>query len=79
MPAALDKSYDGIIVGAGHHGLVLGSYLAKCGLDGDGDMFVRYDCSVRILDGKALKAIFDQITLVADEVYRDIKPYLTTD
>ncbi len=25
MPAALDKTYDGIIVGAGHHGLVLGS------------------------------------------------------
>ena len=33
MPAALDQHYDGIIVGAGHHGLVLGSYLAKCGLD----------------------------------------------
>jgi phytoene dehydrogenase-like protein len=33
MPAPLDRSYDGIIVGAGHHGLVLGSYLAKCGLD----------------------------------------------
>jgi phytoene dehydrogenase-like protein len=33
MPATLDKTYDGIIVGAGHHGLVLGSYLAKCGLD----------------------------------------------
>ena len=33
MPAALGKTYDGIIIGAGHHGLVLGSYLAKCGLD----------------------------------------------
>ena len=33
MPAALDQNYDGIIVGAGHHGLVLGSYLAKCGLN----------------------------------------------
>src|SRR6202521_1181516 len=33
MSAALEKNYDGIIVGAGHHGLVLGSYLAKCGLD----------------------------------------------
>ena len=33
MSAALEKSYDGIIVGAGHHGLVLGSYLAKAGLD----------------------------------------------
>ena len=33
MPTALERSYDGIIIGAGHHGLVLGSYLAKCGLD----------------------------------------------
>jgi phytoene dehydrogenase-like protein len=29
---ALEKSYDGIIIGAGQHGLVLGSYLAKAGL-----------------------------------------------
>jgi phytoene dehydrogenase-like protein len=33
MTAALEKTYDGIIIGAGHHGLVLGSYLAKAGLD----------------------------------------------
>jgi phytoene dehydrogenase-like protein len=33
MSAALEKGYDGIILGAGHHGLVLGSYLAKSGLD----------------------------------------------
>ncbi|MBI3759173.1 MAG: NAD(P)/FAD-dependent oxidoreductase [Deltaproteobacteria bacterium] len=33
MPAAPDRNYDGIIIGAGHHGLVLGSYLARCGLD----------------------------------------------
>jgi phytoene dehydrogenase-like protein len=33
VPAALDRHYDGIIIGAGHHGLILGSYLAKCGLD----------------------------------------------
>ena len=33
MPAALEKTYDGIILGAGHQGLVLGSYLAKSGLD----------------------------------------------
>ena len=33
MPATLDRSYDGVIIGAGHHGLVLGSYLARCGLD----------------------------------------------
>ncbi len=33
MAAALEKTYDGIIIGAGHHGLVLGSYMAKAGLD----------------------------------------------
>ncbi|HEX4409746.1 MAG TPA: NAD(P)/FAD-dependent oxidoreductase [Xanthobacteraceae bacterium] len=33
MPGALERNYDGIIIGAGHHGLVLGSYLAKSGLD----------------------------------------------
>ena len=29
----LDRAYDGIIIGAGHHGLVLGGYLARQGLD----------------------------------------------
>ena len=33
MPLPLERSYDGIIIGAGHHGLVLGSYLARQGLD----------------------------------------------
>src|SRR5215475_912464 len=33
MSQALQRMYDGIIIGAGHHGLVLGSYLAKAGLD----------------------------------------------
>jgi phytoene dehydrogenase-like protein len=28
----LERSYDGIIIGAGHHGLILGCYLAKSGL-----------------------------------------------
>lgn len=32
MAAALDRTYDGIIVGAGHHGLILGTYLARAGL-----------------------------------------------
>jgi phytoene dehydrogenase-like protein len=32
VPKALDRTYDGIIIGAGHHGLILGSYLAKAGL-----------------------------------------------
>jgi phytoene dehydrogenase-like protein len=32
MAKNLERSYDGIIIGAGHHGLVLGSYLTKAGL-----------------------------------------------
>jgi hypothetical protein len=28
MAKSLEKTYDGIIIGAGHHGLILGSYLA---------------------------------------------------
>jgi phytoene dehydrogenase-like protein len=32
MTKSLERSYDGIIIGAGHHGLVLGCYLAKAGL-----------------------------------------------
>src|SRR5262250_2730545 len=33
MAKALEKSYDAIVIGAGHHGLILGSYLARAGLD----------------------------------------------
>ena len=33
MPPPLERSYDGIIIGAGHHGLVLASYLARAGLE----------------------------------------------
>src|SRR4029453_15949169 len=32
MSKTLERNYDGIIIGAGHHGLILGSYLAKAGL-----------------------------------------------
>jgi phytoene dehydrogenase-like protein len=33
MAHNLDRTYDGIIIGAGHHGMILGAYLAKCGLN----------------------------------------------
>jgi phytoene dehydrogenase-like protein len=33
LSKTLDKTYDGIIIGAGHHGLILGTYLARAGLD----------------------------------------------
>ncbi len=32
MSKALEKTYDGIVIGAGHHGLILASYLARAGL-----------------------------------------------
>jgi len=33
LPKTLEKAYDGIVIGAGHHGLILASYLARAGLD----------------------------------------------
>jgi phytoene dehydrogenase-like protein len=33
VSTTLNRDYDGIIIGAGHHGLILGSYLAKQGLN----------------------------------------------
>ena len=33
MSKAIEKTYDGIIIGAGHHGLILVSYLTRAGLD----------------------------------------------
>jgi phytoene dehydrogenase-like protein len=33
MSHALTRAYDGIIIGAGQHGMVLGAYLAKAGLN----------------------------------------------
>jgi len=32
LSKSLERTYDGIIIGAGHHGLILGSYLARAGL-----------------------------------------------
>lgn len=32
MSKALEKTYDGIVIGAGHHGLILATYLARAGL-----------------------------------------------
>ena len=45
----------------------------KIGFDDDGDLFVRCDASVRILDGKELAAIVDQVSAASDEVYKGIE------
>jgi len=44
----------------------------KIGFDDDGDLFVRCDASVRILDARELAAIVDQVSAAADEVYKGI-------
>jgi phytoene dehydrogenase-like protein len=33
LSKALEKTYDGIVIGAGHHGVILASYLGRGGLD----------------------------------------------
>jgi len=48
----------------------------KVGIDGDGDLFVRVDLSVRILDARELKLNVDQVRDASDEVYGGIKSYI---
>lgn len=48
----------------------------KIGLDHDGDLFVREDSSVRILDAQEFKEILDQVSATADETYGDIEDSL---
>ena len=51
----------------------------KIGLDDDGDLFVRCDASVRILDAKELAAIVDQVSAAADEVYKGVATALISE
>ena len=51
----------------------------KIGLDDDGDLFVRCDASVRVLDSKELAAIVDQVSAAADEVYKGIATSLISE
>jgi hypothetical protein len=49
---------------------------AKIGLDKDGDMFVRVDMPLRILDAAELKQIIDQVANASDELYPKIKAWI---
>lgn len=51
--------------------------LAKIGIDDDGDVFVRIDNHLRLLDSAALVEVVEQVSRVADIVYLALKPYLT--
>lgn len=46
----------------------------KVGMDKDGDVFVRIDISIRVLDKDELKSNIDQAAAAADEVYKGLKP-----
>ncbi|QQS45653.1 MAG: YbjN domain-containing protein [Acidobacteriota bacterium] len=50
----------------------------KIGVSESGNLFVRIDLSLRILDGQELKENIEQIAAAADEAYLAIKPYLTS-
>jgi len=48
----------------------------KIGYDDDGDLFVRCDASVRVLDAKEFHSIVDQVSAASDEVYKGIEEFL---
>jgi Putative bacterial sensory transduction regulator len=48
----------------------------KVGFDADGDLFVREDASLRVVDEAELKNIVDQVYKSADEVYGVVAPEL---
>jgi glucose/arabinose dehydrogenase len=45
---------------------------AKIGLDKDGDLFVRIDSPVRLVDAQELKSIIGQIANASDELYAKV-------
>lgn len=48
----------------------------KVGIDDDGDMFVRIDLTLRVIDAQEFKTNVEQISAAADEIQAVIKPYL---
>ena len=51
----------------------------KIGYDDDGDLFVRCDASVRVVDAKEFHAIVDQVAAASDEVYAGIVELISHD
>ncbi len=45
----------------------------KVGLDGDGDLFVRCDSTVRIMDAAEFKLVVEPVAAAADEVYEGVQ------
>lgn len=51
----------------------------KVAIDSDGDISVRIDTSLRVLDAEEFKVVVEQVAAAADEVYAGIKPLLIPD
>lgn len=49
----------------------------KVGIDSDGDLFVRTDLTLRIVDAQELQLNLEQISGAADGTFATIKPFLT--
>lgn len=48
----------------------------KIGLDKDGDMFVRIDMPLRVVDATELKSVIDQVANASDEVYAKVANWI---
>lgn len=44
----------------------------------EGDVFVRIDLSIRVLDKQEMQENIDQVAAAANEVFAGLKPYLIT-
>ncbi len=48
----------------------------KVGIDKDGDVFVRIDLSIRVLDKDELTVNVDQVAAAADDIFKGLKPHI---
>lgn len=48
----------------------------KIGIDKDGDLFVRTDCTPRVMDTQELKTQIEQVAAASNEVYANAQPFL---
>ncbi|MCC7309181.1 MAG: YbjN domain-containing protein [Acidobacteria bacterium] len=47
----------------------------KVGIDKDGDVFVRIDLSIRVLDKDEMTVNVDQVAAAADDIFKGLKPH----
>lgn len=48
----------------------------KVGIDKDGDVFVRIDLSIRVLDKDEMTVNVDQVAAAADDIFKGLKPHI---